>query len=161
MSPKAASPFRRFKYLLFPKFQLTLLVANLMSFFMTAGLVWFYMSSAISDLKIFGGGHGPVAEYYRKYLEYQSDQMAFALALSLGLGVILCTATTLILSHKFVGPLINLRHFFQALRSGKSPRPVLKFRRGDFLEDFPSLINEAVQKVSEDGLQAKPSKEAA
>ena len=149
MAPQASNPFRRFNYLLFPKFQLTLLVANLMSFFITAGLVWFHMSSAISDLRIFGGGRGPVAEYYRKYLEYQSSRMEFSLFLSLGLGVILCTVTTIFLSHRFVGPLINLRHFFEALRAGKSPRPKLKFRKGDFLDDLPPLINDAVERVGQ------------
>jgi hypothetical protein len=148
---------RRSKYLLFPRFQLTLLAANVAVVAASCGVIWLQVSRALADLRVFHAGKGEIADYYQRYLTYQSERLELVMILSLFLGLGACAVLTIFLSHKFSGPLVNLKHHFERLRTGLVPRPELKFRRGDFLSDLPPLINEAVRVVGGDKAAAAQS----
>ena len=154
-SPHKASPghpgshqrhdARRLNLLLFPRFQLTLIGINLLILILMASVIWIEMSRSFSDLASVGGMAGPGAEYFKEYLGYQISKLQQSMLISLILGVVVCVFMTLLLSWRFVGPLVNLRRFFETIVRGTKPTPKLQFRQGDYLDDLPPLVNRAVE----------------
>jgi hypothetical protein len=146
----------RTRFLIFPQFQLRLLGANLAVIVVIAAVVWFQMTSSFAELEHAAGISGVEAEFYRKYLAFHSHQLNVALGLSFVTAAIASAAMTLVLSHRFSGPLVRLRGYFRQLteQPQRDPIPHLSFRRNDFLGDIPPLVNQAldrIQRESSDG----------
>lgn len=142
----------RTRFLIFPQFQLRLLAANLAVIVMVSAIIWYQMSSTFSDLQQAAGLSGVEAEFYRKYLSFHSHQLNVALGVSLVTAILASAALTLALSHRFAGPLVRLRGYFRQLTEQSELNPIqpLSFRRGDFLSDIPSLVNQALDRIQRD-----------
>ncbi len=85
-----------------------------------------------------------------KFIELQKsiliqDLWAIAL-LSVIFLVIVSVVSTLILTHRVAGPFIRLKSYFKALSETAEVKP-LSFRKGDFFDELPGLINDALQKI--------------
>lgn len=144
---KAPARFRA-KLLLFPKFQLALVGANLGVMLLVIGATWLQMSRVFSDLAPAAGLSGIEQETYAKYLAFQQSSFHWSMGFGLLLGVAGTIGLTLLISHRFSGPLVNLRNHFKRIAEGAvAPAPRLRFRRGDFLEDLPPLVNEALDRI--------------
>lgn len=133
--------------LLFPRFQLGLVGVNLLALLLALVILWIQFERVFSDLGIMSGFAGGQGDYYQKYLSYQVGRLREALLLAFALSSAICVLLTVLLSHRFVGPLVNLRRFFEAIVSGERPLPKLKFRRNDYLDDLPPLINRALDSL--------------
>jgi hypothetical protein len=142
----------RTRFLIFPQFQLRLLAANLSVIVLVSAIIWFQMSSSFSDLKGAAGISGVEAEFYRNYLTFHSHQLNIALGISFVTAVLASVVVTLVLSHRFAGPLVRLRGYFRQLTEQADRESIqpLSFRRGDFLSDIPPLVNEALDKIQRD-----------
>ncbi|MEK6578588.1 MAG: hypothetical protein AABZ55_05120 [Bdellovibrionota bacterium] len=137
----------RNRFLIFPKFQLILIGMNLVTMLLIAGIVWFQINRAFSELRVMGAASGMEVEFYNKFLAFQSGTIEAYLFSGLFLGIILSVAMTVAVSHRFAGPLVRLRGFFNQLKGCVGTTPRLSFRRGDFLSDLPPIINEAIQHI--------------
>jgi hypothetical protein len=137
--------FRK-KFLIFPKFQVPVLVVNLSVIFVMAGIIWIGMQNAFSDLKPAAGLSDGEREFYLRYLEYQAFNLQRSLLWALGVGVVVSTICTVVITHRFSGPLLRLRSYFKDLSQDGKPIPQLSFRDGDYLSDLPPLINDAIER---------------
>jgi hypothetical protein len=157
----------RTRFLILPQFQLKLLGANFAVILVISGIIWFQMSRAFSELSQAAGISGVEAEFYQNYLAFHSHQLRVALVISFLVATVASTLMTLVLSHKFSGPLVRLRGYFRQLNEQPSSRPLpqLSFRRGDFLSDVPPLINKALDRIqseaSTDALDARTKRGSA
>jgi hypothetical protein len=141
----------RTRFLIFPQFQLKLLGANLLVMTLAAGVIWLQMSRAFSELaqmSATAGASGAEAEFFRRFLEFQSHNIMTSLGLALVAALLGSTLLTLVISHRFSGPLVRLRHYFRDVRDSRGPMPKLSFRKNDFLSDLPPLVNDALERVS-------------
>ena len=137
------------KFLIYPQFQLPLIIFNLSSLFLSLLVFWVSSQRVISALEPAAKLSGVEIEFFRKYLAYQSRTMNIMFLCS-GLATLLITgAATLIISHKIAGPMVALRHFFNKIKDGVEPMPRLKFRDFDFLQDIPPLINDALESLTQ------------
>lgn len=155
----------RTRFLIFPQFQLKLLGANLVVIAVITGILWFQMSRAFSELHQAAGLSGVEAEFYKKYLAFQSQQLDWAIGISFACAIAATTVLTLVLSHRFSGPLVRLRGYFRQLSEQlpSGPIPQLSFRRNDFLSDLPPLVNQALDRIQakEDAIAARENKHRA
>jgi hypothetical protein len=149
-SPPRRKNLRR-RVLIFPKFQVPVLLINLGVICIMAGIVWFGAHNAFSELRPAAGLSDSEREFFLRYLDYQERNFHRALfaALLVGLGV--STVLTLVVTHRFSGPLLRLRGYFKQLserpEEGAERAPRLEFRDGDYLSDLPPLINLAVHRM--------------
>jgi hypothetical protein len=121
------------------------------------------MSRAFADLSRAAGVSGVEAEFYQNYLAFHSHQLRLALALSFIVAAIASTLMTLVLSHRFSGPLVRMRGYFRQLteQPGTKPLPKLSFRRGDFLSDIPPLVNSALSRIQREAGDERAGRESA
>src|SRR5438128_2373404 len=129
----------RTKLLILPQFQLRLLGANLAIILLVAGVTGFQMNRAFSDLSAAAGVSGVEAEFYRNYLEFHAHSLNVSLWLAFATAIALSTLLTLLISHRFSGPIVRLRAYFRDLSQSGESIPQLNFRRNDELGDLPPL----------------------
>lgn len=143
----AVRAWKRRKLIVFPEFQYVLLAANLGIAITISAIMWYLMKRTFSDLGAVGGLSGYEVEYYRKYLSYQTKEFQTSLLWAFSICIVASGFLTLIVSFRFAGPMIRLRNFFKRIVESPDPLPKLEFRDGDYLGDFPPLINEALNVV--------------
>ena len=74
---------------------------------------------------------------------FQKHTLVFAVLLSL---VPVFLRDTLRLTHRFVGPMIRIRHSLKALAAGEPIEPV-KFRKGDYWTELAEMVNEVAERI--------------
>ncbi|MBS1959407.1 MAG: hypothetical protein JST80_08050 [Bdellovibrionales bacterium] len=137
-------PWYKRKYLVYPKFQLTLIVLNsivtIVLFILTALLVvrsHIYLEELVRQTRI------PAQNLFSQLLTQQLHTLLIYMGVGLVVGVVTTGIATLLLSHKMAGPMIRLRNFFTDIsKTGDFPES-LNFRDGDFFQDLPPMINQA------------------
>jgi hypothetical protein len=137
----------RKKLLIYPKFQIPLIVLNILIFFSVTALQLIFSHKAFSNFKELGETAGFDAQHpYFAFIErYEAEFMQYAL-IGAGVGFICFIIANLILSHKISGPICRLKSFFSGLEKNKKPN--LAFRKNDFFSDLPEVINTAIERVS-------------
>lgn len=149
----------RTRLLILPQFQLKLLGANLAVISVISGIIWFQMSLSFSELSRAAGVSGVEAEFYQNYLAFHSHQLRVALVLSFLTAAGASTLMTLVLSHRFSGPLVRLRGYFRQITEQPQSQPIprLSFRRNDFLADLPPLVNQALDRIQREADEDRDS----
>lgn len=147
----------RTRFLIFPQFQLRLLAANLAVIVVIAGIIWYQMTRSFTELTEAAGIAGVEAEFYRNYLAFHSRQLNVSLTISFVTAIVVSMGLTLVLSHRFSGPLVRLRGYFRHLSEKHEfdPIPQLNFRRGDYLCDIPPLVNQAIDRIQREAHDPK------
>lgn len=74
---------------------------------------------------------------------FQKHTLVFAVLLSL---IPVFLRDTLRLTHRFVGPMIRVRHSLQALANGELIEPV-KFRKGDYWLELAEMVNQVAERI--------------
>ncbi len=141
-------PFWKRKYLVYPKFQLTLIFLNSAVTFIMFSFVAFqvvrshvYLENLVRSTRL------PAQNLFTQMLSMQLRNLLINLAIALVLSIGVTGFSTLILSNRVAGPVVRLRNFFKSISSnGEFPASV-NFRKGDFFEDLPPLINQAFTAV--------------
>ncbi len=141
----------RTKYLIYPRFQLTLIGINAAVLLLLVGAVLFQLYRSFENLRERGlnAGIDPSHVYFR-FLDHQASTVYSYLLVSLALGVFISFVTTLFLSHKLAGPVVRLHTYFKELAEGdvEKVKP-LQFRKRDFFSTLPVVINEAISHLKQ------------
>ncbi|MBC7691221.1 MAG: hypothetical protein H7222_05580 [Methylotenera sp.] len=145
-SPKSNG---RKKLLIHPQFQLLLLGVNFGVILLFSTIVWATVQNTLLDLKPAAGLSGMEVDAYRRFLDYQAGNFQTAILGSMVVGLIVSGVVTLLISHRFAGPLIRLRNYFRSIGQSADAElvPELSFRDGDYLGELPPLINKAFARV--------------
>lgn len=125
---KRTKAFRE-QTLVYPKFQFPLILTNCFTQLASWGLVVYLISSAFSKL-------GSTAN-----TQTQLGTLIVAVSAVYAFSTLIVTLTSLHLSHRLVGPLLNLRGFLDRLVADKTSKTRLSFREGDFFSDIPEKLN--------------------
>lgn len=139
----------RWRVLIYPNFQLRLLVINgfvmILSFLLTAVLSF----RSYENLKSMGlASNLPSDHLFFRFLKLQFDSFFLHLSAAFGLSILLTSIVTLLLSHRLAGPIVRLKSFFKHIADrGLNPSERLSFRKGDFFSDLPAAVNQALDKI--------------
>lgn len=141
------TPFHRRFALVYPKFQLLLLSANLVILITAFTLVMISIARSYAVLKSQGLAAGmPPDHSYFNFLHLQAAMVYRSLAVALGVCFFATGLVTLWLSNKLAGPIVRLKEYFGDITNeGKFEN--LKFRKGDFFNDLPDVINSALARL--------------
>tara|TARA_B100000886_G_scaffold291674_1_gene217284 strand:+ start:445 stop:894 length:450 start_codon:yes stop_codon:yes gene_type:complete len=139
--------FSRSKLIIFPKFQYTIIGANLFIIIMTGLVFSFGAYRSFSKMKNMGLSAGLSEQHsFYKFLTFQYENLTSYMIVSLIIAIILSTVITVLISHKFAGPLFRLKKYLQnAAETGETDK--LTFRKGDYLVDLADDFNKVIEKV--------------
>jgi hypothetical protein len=138
----------RRKLLIYPKFQLFLMILNLLITAATFGIVLVQSHRSFNRFVELGQSiRLPAQHPYFELVGYQQGRMDSSLILAFLASMILSTATTLIVSHRLAGPLVRTKRYFEEVARSGTIRTELRFRKGDFLSDLPEVINQALSRI--------------
>ena len=138
-------------FLIYPQFQLSLLVVNIIILALVLLIIHFNVNEIFNQLNFLGEKNNfDKLHPYFEFVEKSRNLMNTRLNLAFGASVILTTFITIFISHKMVGPIYKLKKFLFSVNNGEKPEK-LKFRKGDFFNDLPELINQTLEKTRNDG----------
>lgn len=139
----------RTKWVVMPKFQWSIfmvsLISLLISFALVAAMTYMSYRSLVQE-----GVASQIAQNHPYYLfvKYQYAKLGSYLAIAAAVGVMLTALFTLYFSNKIAGPLYRLRKYLEEIEQSDSIKEI-KFRKGDYLEDWSPLINHFAAKAHE------------
>ncbi|MGZ3689522.1 MAG: hypothetical protein ACXWP5_15355 [Bdellovibrionota bacterium] len=136
--------------LIYPKFQLRLILANFVILALTMIFVGVQAARSFSALHEMGiqAGLKPEDSYFR-LLSFQSVNLYSYLGVAFVAGIALSSLLTLVLSHRLAGPIVRLRAYFTTIAGPESKMVFpLQFRKGDFFSELPPVINHALGQLT-------------
>lgn len=138
----------RKKLLIYPKFQLLLMILNLFITVATLGIVLVQSRRSFSRFIELGKSiRLPAQHPYFEVIGYQQDRMDGNLILAFLAAMILSSVVSLVVSHRLAGPLVRTRKYFEEIAATGEVRTELRFRKGDFLSDLPAIVNHALSRI--------------
>lgn len=143
------SKFVRFRVLIYPKFQLTLVAANAAVLILVCGIIALQSWRSMERLQELGvkAGLNPDHPYF-EFLSLQARTFYSNLASGCVAAFVLSSIVIVLLSHRMAGPLIRLRRYFEDLKATGELKP-LSFRHGDYFSDLPEVINDGITAVKD------------
>jgi len=148
---------KRSRFLIYPKFQLTLLLVNSGIIFSLIMIVRYKTQQYFSELHDVGIASNLDSTHpYFQLLTVQSETFYSMLTSAFSFGTCLSIVVTIFLSHRLAGPIVRLRGHFQSICDGRGYSENLKFRKMDFFSDLPPIVNQAVHKLQH-GSKSKSS----
>jgi hypothetical protein len=144
MSATHKTPFYRKFALVYPRFQLLLMVCNLSVLTVAFAAVVMNVAASYAVLRQQGISAGmPPDHSYFNFLDLQARLIYKSIALALGLSFLGMGLVTLWLSNRLAGPIVRLREYFRNIAvSGNYD--ALRFRKDDFFPDLPEAVNDAL-----------------
>ena len=137
-------------YIIFPKFQLTLVITNLVIMTFCYVLVFYQIYDSFNHLTEIGMRlRIPEDSAFFKLLNHHESAIINKLLIAAGLSYLFSFIMTVVISHRVSGPLYNLKNYFLELKEKGFTREI-KFRKGDYYSDLPHIINDGLKKVKED-----------
>ena len=137
-------PWYKRKYLVYPKFQIPLIIINsLVTVFLFCIVAYFVIHSHLYLEQMVKQTRLPAQNLFIQLLTEQLRSLLFYMGISLVIAVTSTAIATLLLSHKMAGPMIRMKNYFGDInRSSEFPEP-LRFRDGDFFQELLPSINGA------------------
>ncbi len=137
-------PWYKRKYLVYPKFQVPLILFNIVITGVLFGLVGYlvirshlYLEQLVKQTRL------PAQNLFIQLLTEQLRTLLIYMVVSLGIAIGTTGVFTLILTHKMAGPLMRLKSFFGDIAKNSEFPDALRFRDGDYFQDLPPTINGA------------------
>lgn len=147
-TPSKKNKARR-RYLIYPRFQLLLIMVNTLIMAGTFGFVALQTYLSFERLREMGlNVKLDPSHAYFKFVNYQESHLYGYLLVALAAGFIISLGMTLFLSHRLAGPLVRLRKHFEMMGDSGKYVPV-QFRKGDFFKELPPVINRAIESIAE------------
>ena len=135
------------KILIYPHFQVKLIIANLLLIFGIILAVGIQVHSTFNHLKEMGNEVGLAQSHpYFEFVSYQSNLINNGLLVVFIISAIISTVIIFYLSHRVAGPIVRLIRFFKDLRSTGEIQP-LKFRKNDYFTELTSEVNTALDSL--------------
>jgi len=146
----------RVKLIIYPRFQYLLIGINWVLIIGTFIITCYEASRTFSKFNAMGAMiQLPSDHPYFKLIEFESNGMYSSLIISFLLAILITGITTVLISHRLAGPIVRLKGYFGEIAKTGAVTYPLKFRDGDYFEDLPSIINLALEELSEAKLEAK------
>jgi hypothetical protein len=137
----------RLKYFIYPQFQSSLLLANILSNLIVFALIYSQIYSLFESLE--STGHSinlPQGHIYFQFIEMQKSNIIWSTLMFVTLSILLTSILTLWFSHRLAGPLVRLKkHLSETIQLGQYHE--LNFRKGDYFSDLPEILNEAIKRI--------------
>ncbi len=134
-------------YIIFPKFQLTLVVINLLIMTVCFILVFYQVYDSFHEINQLGVRLQLSSDSaFFKVMDYHKDKIIFRLGVSAAVCYIFSFILTVIISHKVSGPLFRLKKYFLDLQQN-GYKEKLSFREGDYYGELPDIINEGLENI--------------
>lgn len=136
-------------FLIYPKFQLTLVIINLIIISAAFVLVFQQVISSFDDLLLIGQKLklDPNSAFFR-FLGHQKGLLLNRLYLAAGVSYSFTFVLTIYFSHKATGPIYRLKTYFLEMKSKEKMSP-LTFRKGDYYDDLPEIINDGLETIKQ------------
>ena len=154
----------RTKYLIYPKFQLTLIFANLFIMLCNFAIVGVQSFRSIEYFKKLGLNEKlPLSHSYFTFLNYQGETMMNYMVAGFIMSAVFSCLVTLFITHKMAGPLVRLLGEMRNISNSGKYRAI-KFRKDDYLVELPEAISDAfaiVANKNEKVIRPKNFKKAA
>lgn len=141
---------RKFKnYLIFPRFQLMLIIINQVIMTICFGLVFYQVFASFQNLKEIGMKLSfPAESPYFKLIDLHHQEINNYLLVAAIMSYILSFIFTLMFSHKVSGPIYRLKKYFEDMGENGYSND-LSFRDGDYYSEIPSIVNKAISKIKQ------------
>lgn len=134
----------RFSVFVYPKVQLALIAVPLV----LGGVILFIVAKTVNSVftlierDVLEAGVPANHELYQ-LLSFHRETILANLTATATLGGAAVAIFLLIYSHRFLGPMIRLRRFFQEYK--KESPGTLKFRKGDYFSEVAEDVNKALK----------------
>jgi hypothetical protein len=130
--------------LIYPRFQLTLVIVNLIIMSLSFSLVFFQVIDSFDFLNQIGEKlHLSSESAFFKLLTHQKGLLLSRLYIAAGISYIFSFVMTIYFSHKATGPIYRLKTYFIEMKNEDVKYP-LTFRKGDYYSDLPKIINDGL-----------------
>ncbi|MBU6152911.1 MAG: hypothetical protein KGP28_01290 [Bdellovibrionales bacterium] len=132
------------QYLVYPRFQLTLIILNTL---ITTGLftltVFLVMRSHLFLETLVRQTRLPAQGLFIQLMTEQLRTLIFYMVVAFVVAVLSTAVLTMLISHRMAGPIKRLNGFFSQIeKTGEFPQEI-RFRDGDFFQELPPRINQA------------------
>lgn len=139
---------KRLRLLIYPKFQLTLIGINLTIILLTIFFIGLQVHRSYNHMRELGlQVNLPIDHSYFKFVTLQENTLIRFLMIAIVLSFIISLVVTLFTSHKVAGPIVRLKSYFRDIAETGKVQDI-RFRKNDFFEELPDLINSALKKIS-------------
>lgn len=133
--------------LIYPRFQLTLVMVNLIIMTACYGLVFYQVHDSFGHLvEIAERLRIPSDSAFFRLMDHHLGQINIKLYIAAGIGYAFSVLLTLLISHKASGPLYRLESYFKDMEKNGYTGKV-EFRKGDYYFNLPSIINKGIEKI--------------
>jgi hypothetical protein len=133
--------------LIYPRFQLTLVVVNLVIMSLSFALVFFQVIDSFDFLNQIGEKlHLSTDSAFFKLLTHQKDILLNKLYIAAAVSYTFSFIMTIYFSHKATGPIYRLKTYFIEMKEDGTDYP-LSFRKGDYYSDLPEIINDGIEQI--------------
>lgn len=140
---------KRFRWLIYPKFQMTLILANIGLVSLCMLVFGLELLRTFNNLKDIGRNINlPANHAFFNFIDWQLNSILVTLAAAYLLAIGLSTLATLVISHRLAGPIVRMKGHFQEIAQTGQAQKRLSFRKRDFFGDLPEVINQALDKIS-------------
>lgn len=137
----------RLSVIIYPRFQFTLFLANAAIIAIAFVSIGVQAVRSYSKLAQIGAGASlPPDHAYFKFVDLQAQALYTHLGVAAGISVLASLVITLVISHRLAGPLVRLKNHFKGIVDTGEVKAV-QFRKGDYFQDLPPLVNEAFDQV--------------
>lgn len=149
--PPSKADRSAFRLLIYPKFQLGLMGIQIIVQVIVFGGALFFLNRAFQEFIDLGKKLDLTPDHpYFRILSLEATKLTLALGGSFVVGALISGLAALIMSHRLVGPIYRTRCYFDKIAASGKVSGQLKFRDGDFYQDLPTSVNQALE-----GLQKK------
>lgn len=140
----------RTKLLIYPQFQITLLVINTIVTVCIFLIVGIQASRSYELLRELGvRASYPADHMYFRFVNLQAKTLYTNLSIALVIGIVVSSVVSLYLSHRLAGPIVRLRGYFREIGESGKVQNLLFFRKNDFFADLPGDINKAISRLTD------------
>ncbi len=148
MENSGKRPRIRSNLLVYPQFQMALILVNILISILTFGINLFQTSRAFDRFYELGHSIQLAPDHaFFKLIELQGNRvysyMIWSFLIAIGISCLMMT----LLSHRLAGPIVRLRSYFRDIAAKGKIQSELKFREGDFFSDLPEAINSALKEI--------------
>lgn len=148
--------YKRKKFLVYPKFQLTLIAINGAILAVVLAVIGYQVFASFQEIKSMGVESNLAENHpYFKFINYHYGMLFQNLILGFAIGILSSSFFTLILSHRLAGPIVRLKSYFESIVEKDTEIKPLKFREQDFFSDLAPVINRSIETLQNGGRNGK------